>query len=340
MKNDNKKNKKSPLKRLLTIIPLIILILISSIYAYTDHLFSKVNTKKISENNSDLGIKTDEQENKAKNDIVNIALFGLDVRQKNDPRHSDCIMILTIDEKHKDIKLSSIMRDSYVDVKNHGKTKITHAYGYGGPQGAIWALNHNFDLNIKKYASVNFINLEKIIDALGGVKINVLPNEVKYINHFMIETSQLQHKSVPKLTHSGLLTLNGRQAVSYARIRSTAGGDYERTLRQRAVLNAIIDKLKKENISQYPKLISEFLPLVETNLTSNEIISLGKDVLLSNITTVKQARFPLDKNSHGEMIDKHWYLITDINKTKENIHDFIFNDIEPKGNHNEERNQK
>ncbi len=319
-------------------LPIILIIVGAGAYLYTHNLLSKVNKKEISQKNSDLGIKKVALE-KSKDDIINIALFGIDVRQKNDPTHSDCIMVLTIDEKHKDIKLSSVMRDTFVEVKGHDKTKITHAYAYGGPELALWTLNNNFDLDIKKYATVDFFSLEKIIDILGGVEIDIKQNEIKYINKFMGETSEILHDSVPTLTHSGVQVLNGRQAVSYARIRSTAGGDYERTLRQRAVLNAIIDKVKAKNKMEYPSLISKFLPLVETNLDSNEIMSIGKDVLISNIKTVKQARFPLDSNSDGKMIKGTWYLVTDIEETKNSLHDFIYNDIEPKGNHNEERKQ-
>lgn len=337
-KEKDKSKNKSTVKKLLLIIPLILVIAIASVYIYAHNLFGKVKTKQISKDNSVLGIKNPTPEQvKKKDDIINIALFGIDPRKKNDPTHSDCIMVLTIDEKHKDIKLSSIMRDTYVEVKNHGKTKITHAYGYGGPELALWTLNHNFNLDIKKYATVDFFNLEKIVDILGGVQVDIRPEEVKYVNKFMGETSAILHDSVPTLTHAGVQTLNGRQAVSYARIRSTAGGDYERTLRQRIVLNAIIDKLKNKNKLEYPGLVSKFLPLVETNFNSNEIMSLGKDVLISNIKTVKQARFPLDSEGSGKIIKGIWYLVADIDKTTESLHKFIYSDIEPKGNHNEER---
>ncbi|WP_185750727.1 LCP family protein [Clostridium sp. KNHs214] len=337
-KQNKTKNKSGSIfKKILIMLPIVLIIVGSCAYLYTHNLFSKVNKKEISQKDSDLGIKKVATE-KAKDDIINIALFGVDTREKNDPKHSDCIVVLTIDEKHKDIKLSSVMRDTFVEVKGHDKTKITHAYAYGGPELALWTLNNNFDLNIKKYATVDFFNLEKIVDILGGVQIDVKPNEIKYINKFMGETSKILHDSVPTLTNSGVQVLNGRQAVSYARIRSTAGGDYERTLRQRAVLNAIIDKVKNKNKLEYPSLISKFLPLVETNLDSNEIMSIGKDVLISNITNVKQARFPLDSSSDGKKINGIWYLVTDIEETKNSLHDFIYNDIEPKGNHNEERN--
>ena len=116
------------------------------------------------------------------NEIINIAFFGVDRRAVNEASRSDSIMILSIDEMHKKIKMSSIMRDTYVEIKNHGQTKINHAYAYGGPQLAIRTLNENFNLDIRDYVTVDFFNFEKIIDAIGGVTIDVKQDEISLIN--------------------------------------------------------------------------------------------------------------------------------------------------------------
>ena len=116
---------------------------------------------------------------------------------------SDSIIILSIDEMHKKIKMSSIMRDTYVKVKGHGETKITHAYAYGGPQLAIRTLNENFNLDIRNYVTVDFFNLEKIINAIGGVSIDVKQNEVSLINGYMIETAKIEKKSISTIANSG-----------------------------------------------------------------------------------------------------------------------------------------
>ncbi|MFD3155994.1 LCP family protein [Haloimpatiens sp. FM7330] len=338
----NKRKKSSKVKKFIIFSFIIILLVGFGSYFYAHSLLNKVQRKEISKNDSDLGITKKTTNNNNQNnseEIINIALFGLDRRQKSDIAHSDSTIILTIDKKHKNIKLSSIMRDTYVEVKGHGKTKFTHAYAYGGPELTLWTLNHNFNLDIRHYVSVDFFDLEKIIDILGGVTIDVKPNEVKYINKYMKETSNLQHKSIPILNNSGVQVLNGRQAVSYARIRSTGGGDYERTARQRTVLNAIVNKLKNTSIIEYPSLVSKLLPFVETDMDSDYMLNLGKDILMSNIKDVKQSRFPLDSESKGQMINKVWYLVTDIDATTNQIHDFIYKDIQPEANKSSTKKQ-
>jgi anionic cell wall polymer biosynthesis LytR-Cps2A-Psr (LCP) family protein len=140
---------------------IISLLVVGGIFSYTVYEFSKMNSTKISKTDVDLGIKSEISSKEDGNEIINIALFGLDRRDVSTQGRSDMIMILTIDEKNKKIKMSSIMRDTYVEIKEHGKTKINHAYAYGGPQLAIRTLNENFNLDIRDYVTVDFFVLEK-----------------------------------------------------------------------------------------------------------------------------------------------------------------------------------
>ena len=289
----------------------ILLVTIGGIYSYGNHLFNKI--EKIEIDKSDVGIK-DEVEEKLSaysDSVINIALFGIDAEEGGVGR-SDSIIIATIDTTHKKLKLTSIMRDSYVTIEGHGDDKINHAYAFGGPQLAIKTLNENFDLNIDDFVAVNFTTLPKIIDMLGGVTIDITSEEVSHI---------------PGIDTAGTYTLTGEQALAYSRIRYASGGDYVRTDRQRTVLSKVFEKVLSINFTQYPSLLSEILPMVQTNLDYSEILNLGNEVLKMRVTTLEQERFPRDGYCEGKMIDKIYYLTFDKENTVQQLHDYIFEDI-------------
>lgn len=289
----------------------ILLVTIGGIYSYGNHLFNKI--EKIEIDKSDVGIK-DEVEEKLSaysDSVINIALFGIDAEEGGVGR-SDSIIIATIDTTHKKLKLTSIMRDSYVTIEGHGDDKINHAYAFGGPQLAIKTLNENFDLNIDDFVAVNFTTLPKIIDMLGGVTIDITSEEVSHI---------------PGIDTAGTYTLTGEQALAYSRIRYASGGDYVRTDRQRTVLSKVFEKILSINFTQYPSLLSEILPMVQTNLDYSEILNLGNEVLKMGVTTLEQERFPRDGYCEGKMIDKIYYLTFDKENTVQQLHDYIFEDI-------------
>ena len=289
----------------------ILLVTIGGIYSYGNHLFNKI--EKIEIDKSDVGIK-DEVEEKLSaysDSVINIALFGIDAEDGGVGR-SDSIIIATIDTTHKKLKLTSIMRDSYVTIEGHGDDKINHAYAFGGPQLAIKTLNENFDLNIDDFVAVNFTTLPKIIDMLGGVTIDITSEEVSHI---------------PGIDTAGTYTLTGEQALAYSRIRYASGGDYVRTDRQRTVLSKVFEKVLSINFTQYPSLLSEILPMVQTNLDYSEILNLGNEVLKMGVTTLEQERFPRDGYCEGKMIDKIYYLTFDKENTVQQLHDYIFEDI-------------
>ncbi len=325
-----------------------ILLVLGGTFSYTVYKLSKINNTKLIQTDEELGIKpktplNDEipliQEGLLKQEVpvkeemgtevINIAFFGVDRRAVDEPSRSDAIMIVSIDTVHKKIKMSSIMRDTYVAIKNHGYTKINHAYAYGGPQLAIRTINESFNLNIRDYVTVDFFSLEKIIDAMGGVNIDVNPDEISLINIYMIAVASIEKKLVPQVTKTGLQNLNGLQAVAYSRIRYTAGGDFVRTERQRTVLMAILTKIQSLGITEFASVVSKLLPYTETSMKSMDIIKIGTKVLTSNITTLEQERFPLDGYCIGKMMDGVWYLVGDMGATKEQVHKYIYEDVKP-----------
>lgn len=326
----NRKKKMKPFNRFILSLFVIIALIAGTAFGSTLYQLSKVETKKISKTDDDLGIKSKETVEGAEDkSITNIALFGVDRRDKDEPARSDSIMILTIDQKNKKIKMSSIMRDTYVKVAGHGETKINHAYAYGGPELAIKTLNENFDLDIRNYSTVDFFNMEKIIDAVGGVNVDVNDDEVSLINDYMNETATIEKKAITKIASSGEQTLNGMQAVAYTRIRYTAGGDFVRTERQRTILSGIFTKIESLGAKEFPSVVSKLLPLTETSMNSMEIIKLGSKVFSSNTRTLDQERFPLDDYVSNEMIDGVSYLIADMEATVDQLHKYIYDDINP-----------
>ena len=332
-KTNKKMSSKKPVKNrkliiTLSIIGLLIVGLVGGVATYGLTMLGKINKVDLNEDN--LGIDKDIDAKLSKYDgITNIALFGIDATDGNVGR-SDAIMIATVDKVHNKLKLTSIMRDSYVDIQGHGQDKINHAYAFGGHELALKTLNENFDLNLKDFATVNFSSLPKIIDSIGGIDLDIRNDELQYINNYIGDLNTLNKTNVSNITSAGTQHVNGTQALAYCRIRYTAGGDGERTERQRNVLDAIIKKLSALKPSEYPETIKKLLPYVETNLTPSKILSIATSVASTGIPPVENMRFPLDGYCKGEMIDGVWYLTFDEAKTKEQIQDYIYKDVNPK----------
>lgn len=301
------KNSKIKNSKIKYIILALILVILGLIGISTYYINSKINkVQKVEVNKDNLSInKTQVEEEKH---IKNIALFGIDA-PKGKVGRSDAIMILTLDEEHKAIKLTSIMRDSYVNIPGRGDDKITHAYAFGGPELAMKTLNENFKVNVEDFMAVNFTSLPEIIDNLGGVKINIIPEEIHHI---------------PGITSPGEQVLNGTEALAYSRIRYATGGDYKRTERQRVVLEAVFEKLKSTPTKEYPSLIDDFLPYVETNMSSMDMIKLATDVAPLVKGNLETARFPLDGYCDGKMINGVWYLVYDRQATLNQIQEYIY----------------
>ena len=310
---------------ILMITMMLILGIVGGVYAYGNHLFNKI--EKVEINKEDVGIKEEVQEKLSEynGNIINIALFGIDTGDGIVGR-SDSIMIATIDTTHKKLKLTSIMRDSYVEIDGHGNDKINHAYAFGGPQLAIKTLNENFDLNIEDFAAVNFKTLPKIIDKVGGIELDIDSEELKYINNYIRDINKKNGTNVSEITTTGLQHVNGTQALAYCRIRYTSGGDYRRTERQREVLTEIFKKVESMPATSYQSLLSDILPMVNTSLGYNEILNLGMDVLKLGDANLSLERFPLDDYSQGKTINGVYYLTFNKEATVEQIHDYIFDD--------------
>lgn len=340
--NQNKKPKRKKKNKALRITLFILLFLflfaVGAGGFYLVNTFGKIKTHKI--DNSDNAVGVDEEFKKklgevdGSEDIINIALLGIDKQEKDDPGRSDSTMIVSIDKKDKKIKMISVMRDSYVKIDGHGRDKLNHAHAYGGPQLTIKTLNQNFGLNIKHFVSVDFGNMADIVNALGGIDINIKADELSEknpynINFYIREISGIKKvKNPPTVTKTGMQHLNGIQAVAYSRIRSTGDGDFDRTERQREVLTQLFNKIKSAGVLKLPGIANKLMEYVSTSMDSGQILALGTDVLKSGLN-IEQERFPQDGYCQGKMINGTWYLQYDETATKNQIFDYIFKDVKP-----------
>ncbi len=324
---NNKAKKRAPLKVLL-IMGIIILATIGVIYLYFLQTYKQLDYQEISSTDEELGITEaiEDEINIFENNksIINILLFGIDKRSDEERGRSDSIMILTIDPVNNNIKLSSLMRDSLVSIKDHDENKLGHAYSYGGPELAIHTINNNFRLNIRYYATINYGGLVKIIDSIGGGYVNIEEDEIAMVNKYVSDTAYVEGLEWTPIYNPGYQLVSGVQAVGYSRIRKVGDGDYERTERQRTVLSAIIRKLTDLSVLELPSVIKELAPYVETNINSTYMLKLGSSILNTGISDIRQSRFPTYENSYGEIINGIWYLIFDQYKTVDELHDFIF----------------
>ncbi len=320
-----KKKKKSKIKKIILWSISILLISLLGIGGYgvyyINSMLNKVEKVEVKKENLSIDIKKEEKYV----EIKNIALFGIDGESDENGR-SDVIMILTLDSEHDKIKLTSIMRDSYVDIPGYGMDKLNHAYAYGGPELAIKTLNENFGLNIKEFMTVNFSSMPKIIDKLGGVSIEVTDEELKHINSYIVNMDNVNGTKTPSITSAGLQELNGTQATAYSRIRYTNGDDYKRTERQRTVINGLFEKASEISITKYPALINEFLPFISTNMSSTEMLTIAKNFAFLLDNGLTQSRYPLDEQAVGQMINGVSYITFDIEELRNHIDNYIFED--------------
>lgn len=320
------KKKLSTTKNVIISILIIFIILISlTVFAF-NHLTSKIERVEIDRT---VVTETGKEPAKEDEDVITIALFGTDFTQNEKYGNlygaSDATMILGIDTKNNRLKLFSLMRDLYLDLPDGSgkKQNLNYTMAYGGPELILKTINSNFNLTVDKFIYVSLHTLPTIIDKLGGVELNITSEELNYINNYITSIDKENGTITKKLTNTGLQTLNGTQASAYCRIRYTEGRDFKRTERQRDVLSALFQKFKTASISDLTIMMNEILPLVSTNLTNTEIISIVSKVLGMGVPQIEQSRFPLDGKS--EMIATDMlHLTIDIDETTSDIHKFLY----------------
>ena len=264
-------------------------------------VMKQTSMQKINVKEEDIVINDTVENNVAMKGYRNIALFGLDARDKNlgKGNRSDTIMIASINLDTGEVKLCSVYRDTYMNLGNDKYSKCNAAYASGGPEQAISMLNMNLDMNITDYVSIGFNGMIDVVNSLGGVEIDIREDEIKYLNDyqasmFSTETKERLTNDYVKVTQPGVQTLNGLQATAYCRIRYTAGDDFKRAERQRTVLLAILEKAKTASVGTLNDTLDKVLPNVATNLDTKELLSVLKD--LASYKVVATDGFPFETN--------------------------------------------
>ncbi len=259
--------------------------------------------------------------------IVNILLLGTDRQNANERGRSDSMMIASVDKKNKTIKITSLMRDMYVPIPGKRDNRLNTAYGSGGAALAIKTINTNFNMNIHDYIAVDFFTFETIIDIVDGIPMDIKRAEIRVVNEYIADLNKLSKNTpaTPNITNSGLQTLTGRQATAFSRIRFVGRDDFERTERQRRVLNELFIKGKSIGIAKIPELVNTVLPNVETSLSKTDILELAIAMISFTRPEIDQFRIPADGTYKDEWVSSDMLVLKpDIQKNKELLHEFIF----------------
>ena len=303
-KEKNKKGLKT-FGIIVLVLLIILAIIVGGTFAFVHSKLSKM--QQVDLNEDDLNVSAQAEQQLA--EYRNIAIFGVDSRDDSYDKgnRSDCIIIASINNKTKEVKLISVYRDTYVQIEGHGLDKITHAYSYGEAPLAIKTLNTNLDLNIKEFATVNFDVVKETVDYIGGISMPITSEEVGHISG---------------ITKPGTYTLTGEQALAYSRIRYASGGDYKRTERMRDVLTAVANKVKTLNISQLNGFVDTIIPKVYTNITSADIFSMMPSIASYKITD--SIGWPYE--TKGITLDRWYGIPITLESNVKKLHQEAFNE--------------
>lgn len=257
---------------------------------------------------------------------TNIALFGLDNRKGGnyDTGNSDTIMIASINNETKEVKLISVYRDTYLGIGGGKFRKANAAYANGGAKEAVQMLNSNLDLDITDYVCVDWKALIDAIDVLGGIDVEVTSQEVYEINWNTFEQDNTLGIHTPRLSGEGLMRLNGSQAVGYARIRNTAGDDYLRASRQRIVLEQMLAAAKNTDIGTLTSMVSSMCDDISTSMTLARMLGMAKDVTKYSIAST--TGFPFELTTRTLQITGSTVVPIDLANNVKELHTFMFGD--------------
>ena len=311
----------APWKRAIFILTGVFLLLITSAIVVVASKWGKVNQVDLDIdklNISDVG-----EENAT--GYLNVALFGLDTRA-NDPEmgsRSDTIIVASLNRATKEVKLVSVYRDTLLRLQDDSYNKANAAYAYGGAEEAVAMLNENLDLNIQKYITVDFSSLVDVIDALGGVDLEITEDEIPYVNNYTVEIIKNIGKDSGPVEVAGMQHLNGIQATAYARIRYAGDddNDYRRTERQRKVIEQIALKAKEAKLSTLNKIIDRVFDKVETNFTLTEIVAYAKDI--KKYVIGGSQGFPFNLTTEDTDVGNA-VIALDLAEDVQQLHEFLF----------------
>ena len=329
MRNTRRRKKKKNKVILFAVEIIVLVALLIGLLVYSK--LNKVESGTGDIDKDEVNIELDSQTAEALKGFTNIALFGLDNRQTGnyDGGNSDTIMIASIDNDTKQVKLISVYRDTFLNVKDDTYAKINSAYAYGGPKNAIAALNKNLNLDIVNYVAVDFGAVVEAIDLLDGIELTLTDQEVQIMNdNYIDEINKVTGHKSGKLSSGGTYTVDGVQALAYCRIRYTAGDDFKRTERQRTVLTKMIEKAQGSSISTVSSLIDSMLGDISTSFTGKELLALVSSIMDYKLADTHGWPFELCTGSYGSK--GSLVVSTDLETNVKELHEYLFgekNDI-------------
>lgn len=296
-KRVRRRRRRSTLSRVMFALEIIVLVvLMGGLFVYAK--LGKLNHETINE--EELDVNESVTENQVMKGYTTIALVGIDSRDdklKSD-WNSDTMIIASINNDTKKVKLVSVYRDTYLclgedEDENNSYGLANSAYCTGGAKKMINMLNKNLDMNISDFGTVNFQAVAETVELLGGIDVEMKKEEVVHLNNYCVETSEVTGMDYTPLEEiEGVHHLNGVQAVAYARIRKTSGNDFRRAARQREVIYRIVEKAKNSSIATLNTVLDKIFPMIYTSLTEKEILSMGMNMLSYDIED--QTGFPFD----------------------------------------------
>ena len=340
--NPEKSSKKAKaVKITIGIIAVLVIIAVAVVGSLVGQKLGKINFQKLDESdlslNEDMYSEVNGLTQKEYDQVINILFLGSDSRDMENAYegNSDANIIISINPKYKSIKLISIPRDTAVKIEGmENRYKINAAFARGKEQLAIKTINHNFDLNLKEYVTVNISAMYDIINELGGLELEITKDEMTYINKYIDMFYEFSGKPVQKVTSYGKVTLTGEQVAAHVKeimagssIKSESHGDYGRTQRQREVMTALINKIVSKDIGEISKIIDMILSEVTTNADVTKYMGMlpellaNKDEYLKNITSVMVPS--LDYSN--EILENGAYLyVTDMEKAKKDFIHYMY----------------
>ena len=318
-----KKKKLSTTKKVVLSLFAVLFILLGTVLGFYQHVKNKIYIEKetsISNSKND----TEYQEVKG---ITNVLLIGVDARDLDEPCRSDSMIVATIDNNHKKVKLTSLFRDTLVDIPGHGEAKLNSAYMLGGPELLMETVKETYNINIDKYIIINFWGFEAIVDYIGGIEVDVKDYQLEELNKYIGESTGGNDCPVED---AGIQTLNGKQALSYARIRYNVGDEYERTDRQREVIFKVIEKLQNTKPSKYLGIMNTMLEYIRTNIDPLEALNMAYTIYKFPSLEVQQLQMPLVALSETRNYkDLGSVFLMDRLQNASILYNFIYEDIYP-----------
>lgn len=259
--------------------------------------------------------------------ISHVLLVGVDSRSTDITTRSDAVMLLTLDTVHNNVKLTSFVRDAYVNIPGIGYEKLTHAYAYGGAPLLLQTVENNFHLEVDKYIVIDFKSFIKLVDLLGGVEASLEQVDLREFNRVAEENYRKFYENndtaFNRIDSPGIYTLNGYQTLAYVRMRKT-DSVFAREERQRKVVESVFKKVAHMPFTSYSKLFKEVLPYITTNMNPVDLVKLGFTALQIGTDDVRQLEFPSpDESIGGTLPGKGWVLQWDEEAGREALHAFL-----------------